>query len=547
MHGTGNQVDAPAKSDQGFWRKFFHHIIETWPEAVLVAAVITIMHHFGWINAIDRYAYIVIANLSTLSPPALAEDSSLKALSPVVVGIDPQTYNEVYLERSPLDRCVIRDHLSKIYDLKPKLVVVDLDLSPGPEPPKRDKYKRSNGTICQNQLDNFIKEQACKGNKIVIAAPFGDKWTEAQEEWVCQMELANVRFGSARLPVEYGVVLSHYSAPNTMAQTAKALWNGETVTGVCRPERISEKHGAVNCLDGKRDLGKNSANSFQPSEASIAILNFSAVPAVLREIELKEWDEKKKEIQSDKVVFFGATYGEDDKHLTPIDELYGVHIHAAAFVSAFNEVKELNTFLGHIPMFLIDIGFALIFGIVIAKCWGGYFNRRLDTESAIKQQLAPLWVIGLFLGVLIWTLVLLWISLYLLGKFGIWTSPVPIAIGMLFESFVSGSVSEAIHAKQELNNQQSHSVPDVTTGLWQSLKKSVKNFAYLDCQQLWKGKEESEALILLGQSHRAWLGIVWNGKREPGAAIVLVLRRLIWLGIVVFAFYAMYHGSYHHS
>lgn len=540
MHGTGNQINALAKSDQGFCRKFFHPL----PEAILVAAVITIMHHFGWINSIDRYAYIVIANLSTLSPPALAEDGSLKALSPVVVGIDPQTYNEVYLERSPLERCVIRDHLSKIYDLKPKLVVVDLDLSPAPEPPKHDMYQRSSGTACQNQLDNFIKERAFKGNKIVIAAPFGNKWTKAQEKWLCQMEKAGVRFGSAKLPVEYGVVLSYYSAPNTMAQTEKALWNSGTVAGVCDAKCISNKNGTENCRDPERDLGKNFANSFQPSKADIAILNFRAAQAILREIGLKEWDEKKKEILPDNnVVFFGATYGEDDKHLTPIDELYGVHIHAAAFVSSFSEVKELNTFPGLILDFLIHILFALVFGVVIAKCWEGYFNLRLDSESAIKQQLAPLWVISLFLGVLISTLVLLWISLCLLGKFGIWLSPVPIAIGMLFESFVSGSVSEAIRTNQELNNQQSRSAPDVRTGLWQSFK----NFAYSDYRQLWKGKEESEAVILLGLRRPIWLGIVWSGKREPGAAIVLILRRLIWLGIVVLAFYTMYHSAYHHS
>ena len=41
-------------------------------EAVLVAAVVTIMHlepdYLGWIKAVDHYTYIVISNLSTLSP-----------------------------------------------------------------------------------------------------------------------------------------------------------------------------------------------------------------------------------------------------------------------------------------------------------------------------------------------------------------------------------------------------------------------------------------------------------------------------------------------
>ena len=236
-----------------------------------------------------------------------------------------------------------------------------------------------------------------------------------------------------------------------------------------------------------------------------------------------------------KVVFFGALYGEDDLHLTSVDELYGVNLHALAFVSAFNKVNELDTFWGYILTFCVDVLLAFIFGIVIAKYWHGYYRLRLDSMSAINQQLAPAYVIALSAGVLVGILFLFGVSLHLLSGQGIWASPVPIAVGMLFESFVSGSVTRAI----QLTNRQSQSVPAGEISLWQS----IQNFAYRDWSRLWNGKIESEAVILLGRERLAWSGMVWNGKREPGAAIILGLRRVVWLGIVVFAFLSMHHPT----
>jgi hypothetical protein len=59
MQGNGNQLDVSPESDQGFWRRIFDQAIDAWhdPEAVLVAAVVTIMHlesdYLGWIKVVD--------------------------------------------------------------------------------------------------------------------------------------------------------------------------------------------------------------------------------------------------------------------------------------------------------------------------------------------------------------------------------------------------------------------------------------------------------------------------------------------------------------
>ena len=41
-------------------------------------------------------------------------------------------------------------------------------------------------------------------------------------------------------------------------------------------------------------------------------------------------------------------------------------------------------------------------------------------------------------------MLLTFVSLFLLARFGIWASPIPMAVGMLVESFVSGSVAQGI-------------------------------------------------------------------------------------------------------
>ena len=43
-----------------------------------------------------------------------------------------------------------------------------------------------------------------------------------------------------------------------------------------------------------------------------------------------------------KAVFFGAAFGEGDTFVTPLGELYGVEIHAAAFLSLLDPLSTNN-------------------------------------------------------------------------------------------------------------------------------------------------------------------------------------------------------------
>ena len=80
-----------------------------------------------------------------------------------------------------------------------------------------------------------------------------------------------------------------------------------------------------------------------------------------------------------KAVFFGAAFGEVDTFVTPLGDLYGVEIHAAAFLSLLDPLSANN----HLSEFLADIVFGFLFGFLIASCWEQYFKLRLSQTPTI--------------------------------------------------------------------------------------------------------------------------------------------------------------------
>jgi hypothetical protein len=142
-----------------------------------------------------------------------------------------------------------------------------------------------------------------------------------------------------------------------------------------------------------------------------------------------------------RIVFFGAGYGQEDTYLTPVGTLYGVEVHAAAFWSG--EQSSLRTWLSPVAAVLVEIGFAFVFGFIIARCWRRYFAWRLEAGSA-HEQLAAIWIAIMLCGLLVAIAIASFVSFGLLRWGGLWLSPIPVAVGMLIEGCMLGSVEAAI-------------------------------------------------------------------------------------------------------
>ena len=241
-------------------------------------------------------------------------------------------------------------------------------------------------------------------------------------------------FGRAVLPVEYGLVIRQYCDPNTLAASAYAL------SGKLKDSRR-------NCIDDTKRHAQRNAEHIDPRKYLSGVVPFAVgSPSDLsKRLEAKlSADQPSNAADSPadfKAVFFGAAFGEGDTFVTPLGELYGVEIHAAAFLSLLDPLSTNN----HLWELVADIVFGFLFGFLIAFFWEKYFKRRLSQDSD-ERLLAPFWLLGLGVAVIIMAIVLTFVSLLLLASFGVWLSPIPMAVGMLVESFVSGSVAQGIRA-----------------------------------------------------------------------------------------------------
>lgn len=416
------------------WR----HIKHEWRAVLFVTSVVTIFNlQFNWLKAIDSYAFVAIGNLSAIHAASAGE----KPVAAVVL-IDQPTHEEIYKERSPLHRCGLRDHLQAIYDAKPDAVAIDIDLSPalwlGPEASGGVADGADDGQrACQTEIENLIVTRATSGDgavggtATVLMSPFSasDDQGEIQKEreaWVAALLErggGNVAFADPELPVSYGLTLS----------------------------RAENQQSFAALLSGLLEDTRRQSDYIDPRKyrTGLELVPISLAPAgePLRLAVEKALDHTARHHPDEKrVAFFGAAYGGgDDIFLTPLGEVYGVEAHAAAYASDEIGVHRFWDFL-------LDLVIAMSFGLVIAACWTKYFAARWSRDPTRRER-APFRIFALVGAMVLMTFAYGVLSHLALAFGGLWLSPIPIAIGMLIDSFVSGSVDEATrthlgHAKR---------------------------------------------------------------------------------------------------
>lgn len=419
------------------WRVVRSYLRTEWPDAVLVAALVTIFHlQTNWLAAIDGYAFLAIANLGVVKS---LENPKQTPKRLIVAGIDDKAFQTRYRGRSPLSRCELLNDLKPIYGAKPDLIAIDIDISPADwsdQPPApsvlhgENRLAKKDGTAlplevqCELQLYEMIVKST--DTKTVLMEPFAgvgqagiiSKQKSAWDELGNIRKHQHIRFARAEVPVNYGLVIKQLNGDKDFAvQIAAALGS--------REQNNSRKPTLV---DPRRYV--------EIIPVSVSELNKSAAGLELPLAETKRAGGAKHPYS---VVFFGGIYGKDDLYLTPLGEVFGVEIQAATYLSQ-DGLRER-----HLEAFVCDIVIAILFGILIAMCWYYYFAWRIDKE-AVCRQLAPFWILVLVASGGVLALIAVGFSTILVTRWGVWISPVPVAIGMLIDIFVSGSVAQAVHA-----------------------------------------------------------------------------------------------------
>ncbi len=474
-----------------FVSHFIQHVRDDWPATVFVAAALALLdHRVGWLDAINAHSFLLIGNAAEMPTPA--RQTNAKAL---VVVIDQFAAQSRYFERSPLYRCQLESDLKEVYAAmrrfndrstandakKLDLLVIDLDLSParwlatelGSETPEAG---------CESRLHQLIVDEAKEKShpiRTVLMNPFdqvtADGYTKGTHaEWRTLNATPNVTFGSAALPLEYGLVIKQYCDADTLA--AKAVF-ARTAELPIRKE---------NCVDKaiERKLKPRTKKELIDPRKYLAgvVAIATAVPGNQESELLSSRLDQTLTDDNFVAVFFGAAFGDEDAFLTPLGDLYGIEIHAASYLSLLQPLR------GHeLAELLVDIVFGFVFGYFIAWCWKRYFELKLSNDSA-HWLYAPFYLLALAGGVCVIAGLLTVVSWALLVCGGIWASPIPMAVGMVTESFVSGSVAQGIDVASALKGE--------TRPPRRTFRESAKKFFGGDFLLLFrKGKNESARLL----------------------------------------------------
>ena len=434
---------------------FIQHVRDDWPATVFVAAALALLdHHVGWLDAINAHSFVLIGNAAEMPKPA--GQTNAKAL---VVLIDQFAAQSRYLERSPLNRCELEKDINEVYEamrrFKPPtannytkrldLLVIDLDLSParwlanepGSKTPEADCERRLHKLIVDaaNNKSYPIRTVLMQALDEVTA----DSYMETHPAWKTLNATPNVAFGSAALPLEYGLVIKQYCDADTLAAMAFALSAKFT---------RSRENCVDKAIDRKLEPTRERKEPIDPRKYLAGVVPIATAVTGNQQSELLSSRLDRTLAEKDfGAVFFGAAFGDEDAFVTPLGELYGVEIHAASYLSLLEPLR------GHqLAELLVDIVFGFLFGYFIAWCWKRYFELKLSNDSA-NRLYAPFYLLWLAGGVCVIAGVLTVVSWALLVYFGIWASPIPMAVGMVIESFVSGSVAQGIDVASALKGE----------------------------------------------------------------------------------------------
>jgi hypothetical protein len=503
---------------------------EGWRAVLFVPALIFILEQFQWLHVIDDYAFVAIANNAAIADLVEGRLSRTSEDNGVVVAlIDSETHAQRYSARSPLNRCELFKDISLLYEASPQVLAIDIDISPAPgltrsRPAPRRGATRTQGD-CEYELYALIKRQDPEVTRTVLMAPareIGDKVRGRVCAWQADMLASGVEFGGADLRVNNGMTLEQSDDERTFGAAVHRARKQEQLTGAQRDVLL---HECTSAAQPAQPAGRSKRINALLYGSSICPVPLKVKGAAAQQTSREDGLGSETQCPASttagpgefstrlnaalkpvrpRILFFGAGYGEDDVFFTPVGMLYGVEVHAAAYLSRLHPIdeKEWISLTG-------DILIAFLFSFSISFCWQQYFRNRMSGRAR-DRELAAWWVIMLLAVFAVLVYVTCVVSFLAMRGAGIWLSPVPIAIGMLLDAFVLGSVHVAIDTRRDQVNAAVRALQAAPP----------ESFATVASTILEQGRREAVSLA----------DSINTGQYVAGAMIFM--RRAVWLGVI---------------
>lgn len=415
---------ATTTSISALWQSFrrladlcAHHFNADLRASLFSAALAVLALKVGALAILTKLSLLVVSNQALLAAPQVALNGS----GPVVLYLSENQWQQRYLERAPLDRCLLAEDLAQMLAHQPRQLLVDFDLSPALQESRAG---------CQQQLDQLLDQHA---DKLVLLMPFrvgSDKLLTQKAEWLAQRCRAGVAFGDGALNVSLGAVIDFVPESQAMADAMHERGSVE----VCHQLATAE---------GRERWLRRGADPVT-DDASAEAINFAGFSKQVVALALDDPAVQNISNWAGREVYFGGDYGgsKDDRFLTPMGPLPGVTIHAAIAWTQAHPVRELPHAIG----VLADILTAFVFSLGIGFFWKRYLNVSLHGQGYQREN-STLLVLGfvLYFAAMLWLFFQLSVVLFMRG---ILIAPLLIGLSMLIDGFVRGPIAASLELSE---------------------------------------------------------------------------------------------------
>lgn len=376
-----------------------------WKPVLFVVCLVTLLEMGHLLGPASSLSSIIVSNLAT---PASTHSVAAARAERALVIIDDDRFKRVYAERTPLNRCKLRDDLLSILEQQPQVVAIDFDLSPLHRPSAAE-------VACQERLDDMLDGHDAavpvpQRTKLVLVRPLAasdggardrpaaaEPGSDAADRWVAGRRDAGVVFADSRLGLELSFATKTRCDPRGFAEAVYDAYHG---TGLAC-EREEMRHDQT--------------------------LNYTAR---LREFAWLSVDSPGLEnLRTGAIVFFGGTYARDDLHNTPIGRRYGVEVHAARYATLIFP-RPHRLFVSAFS----DLLFAAVFSIAVFVAVHAYADYARDPSPWVRHRRSL--VVVVFVVVYVGLVMAALFVAPMLLRYGVVTEPVLIALGLAFDGFV---------------------------------------------------------------------------------------------------------------
>jgi len=418
-----------------------HHVFHHFLVALALASAVLILEHYGLLNWLDSVALRTVGVMETSNP---AHPSGIDA-APVPLLIGDTYFEQEFEQQSPLNRKELTRLISRIVEQKPRMLAVDIDLSPGP--------LGALGNAGQEELDALLIGTAKAGKlPVVLTLPYPvitDSLFEVKYSWVKSLCEAGVRFSFPHLVLSQGVAMRYPVLQPTLGVVAHlAITEGAPES----TKEVTHESGVVSDVCAQIAKGPDSAVFLSKHLVMEKVLvaeelreqhpinpdylrNVTRLQRVLTAGKIGE----QLEHLEGRTVFLGSEFDARDEFLTPFGPFRGTTLHAA-----INYSEQHPIHASHITALVLDLVFGIIAGFIFGAIWER--TNRASAKLAAHPDAWRSWLrarvwLAMALAILAIMLIGLFYGSAVLLSHNLWNNPGPMIIGVFVKSLLASRSS----------------------------------------------------------------------------------------------------------